>query len=326
MGLSPRAEQRWRLQQDGGDDRRRGPKSEPPNKLSAKERRRVLKVANLPAYRDLPPAQIVARLADTGQYVASEATFHRVLKDARQNSHRSSARPPRRRPLERCATGPLQQWAWDITYLKANVRGMYYRLYLVEDLWSRKIVGWAVECEENSLLAAALLQRTSDELGVDLSGLVLHSDNGGPMKGSTMVAKMQQLGVIPSFSRPAVSDDNPFPEALFRTLKYRPWYPSKPFASLEEARQWVAGFVHWYNHEHLHSGIGYVAPAQRHSGEDKAILDRRRRVYERARQRHPNRWSRHTRSWDAPQIVRLNSQPEIRHQAGPCPGASAKAA
>ena len=146
--------------------------------------------------------------------------------------------------------------------------------YTLVDVWSRKIVGWRVETTESMDYSSALIRSICDELGIDPDGLVLHSDNGGPMRGSTMLATLQRLGIVASFSRPRVSDDNPFSEALFRTMKYRPWYPDRPFNSIEEARAWVAQFVHWYNHEHLHSAIGYVTPASRHCGQDAELLAR----------------------------------------------------
>ena len=160
------------------------------------------------------------------------------------------------------------------------MRGRFYYLYMVEDVWSRKIVGWEVHEEECVDLAAELVTRSCEMAGISREGLVLHSDNGGPMKGSTMLATLQHLGIVASFSRPQVSDDNPYSEALFRTLKYRPGYPRKPFESLAAARAWVAGFVAWYNTEHLHSGIGFVTPEDRHQGRDLAILEHRRKVYD----------------------------------------------
>jgi len=152
-----------------------------------------------------------------------------------------------------------------------------------------KILGWDVHEAEASELAASLIERIRGEAGrIDLTGWGLHSDNGSPMKGATMLATLQRLGVVPSFIRPSVSDDNPYSEALFRTLKYCPEYPSTGFASVADARAWVARFVAWYNHEHQHSGIGYVAPADRHDGKDVAILAARKAVYERACDRPPS--------------------------------------
>ena len=306
LGLTARTLERW---SDHDDDERHGPNTVPANKLTEAERRQVIAVVTSPEFRDQSPKQIVPRLADQGRYVASEATFYRVLHAEAMQHHRSRARPAVARPQEHVAVGPWQVGSWDITYLPSLVRGQFFYLYLVEDVWSRKILGWEVHEEEASELAAALIERIRRENGgVDLRGWVLHSDNGSPMKGATMLATLQRLGVVPSFSRPSVSDDNPYSEALFRTLKYCPAYPSTGFATIADARAWVARFVAWYNHEHQHSGIGYVAPAQRHAGEDVAILAARKAVYERARRRHPARWASDTRAWGRPATVILNPE------------------
>jgi len=204
------------------------------------------------------------------------------------------------------AHGPNQLWSWDITYLKSSIRGAYFFLYLVVDVWSRKVVGWSVERQECAHHASRLMWRVCEESGIDARGLVLHSDNGQPMKGATMLATLQWLGVVPSFSRPHVKDDNPYSEALFRTLKYRPAYPRRPFRSIAEARAWVAAFVDWYNNDHQHSGIRFLTPAQRHEQLDAVILDKRHSIYQRARKNHPGRWSGKTRDWSPITTVLLN--------------------
>jgi len=187
-------------------------------KLLPAEQREILNVVNSPKYRDLSPNQIVPRLADEGTYLGSESTFYRLLREHHQLAHRQPSRPPTsRRPREHLATGPCQVWSWDITYMKSPVRGIFYYLYMIVDIWSRKILGWQVHPDESAQHAAGLLCETCDELGIDPQGIVFHADNGGPMKGSTMLATLQRLGVIASFSRPSVSDDNPYSEALFRT-------------------------------------------------------------------------------------------------------------
>jgi transposase InsO family protein len=315
IGLSVRTLERWRAQ-DTGNDRRRGPKSLPSNKLSEVERRQVLEIMNSPEYRSLAPKQIVPRLADQGKYIASESSMYRILAEAGQNAHRERSKPRKRhKPSEHVAHGPLEVFSWDITYLQSAVRGEFYYLYLVVDIWSRKIVGWRVERTESMDSSAELINSICEKLGVDPEGIVLHSDNGGPMKGSTMLATLQSLGIVASFSRPRVSDDNPYSEALFRTLKYRPWYPNRPFQSLEEARAWVGAFVDWYNGEHLHSAVGYVTPNERHAGRDVDILAQRRVVYEEAKRRHPQRWSRATRNWCRVEVVKLNPDAETNHAA-----------
>ncbi len=306
IGLSARTLERWRAK-DIGDDHRHGPKTTPGNKLSELERKRVLEIMNSPEYRSLSPKQIVPRLADMGAYIASESTMYRIQAEAGQNAHREPSKPRKRhKPTEYVAHGPLEIFSWDITYLRSAVRGEYYYLYLVMDIWSRKIVGWRVERTESMDYSSELITSICHALGVDPEGIVLHSDNGGPMKGSTMLATLEALGIVASFSRPRVSDDNPYSEALFRTLKYRPWFPNRPFQSLEEARAWVSFFVDWYNDEHLHSAITYVTPNDRHAGQDVETLAQRRKVYKEAKRRHPERWSGATRSWSRVDVVKLN--------------------
>jgi putative transposase len=311
LGLTSRSIQRWQGQA-GGEDRRSGPHRDPANKLSDVERKDVLRIANSEQFRDVSPKQIVPRLADCGIYVASESTFYRILRAEGQMTHREHARPPTHsRPREHVATGPGQVWSWDITYMHSARRGSFYYLYMIEDVWSRKIVGWEVYEEESMELAAELMERICEQMGIAQEGLVLHSDNGGPMKGSTMLATLQRLGVVPSFSRPRVNDDNPFSEALFRTMKYRPHYPRRPSESIEQARAWVARFVQWYNTEHLHSAIRFVTPDDRHYGRQEEILARRRKVYEAARRQNPNRWSGTVRNWEPVQTVYLNPAGDI---------------
>lgn len=306
MGISTRTLQHWR--HSGTQDQRQQVKKIPVNKLSDQERAAILAVCNSDEFKSQAPKQIVPALADKGLYLASESSFYRILRDANQLHHRGRTAPTNQaKPDAYTASGPNQVWSWDITYLARNVKGVFFYLYLFMDIYSRKIVGWEVYENESSEQAADLLRKT--RLAEAISSqqeVVLHSDNGSPMKGATMLATMQKLGIVPSFSRPSVSNDNPYSESLFKTLKYTPTYPSKPFESLEEARQWVAAFVQWYNHSHRHSGIKYVTPGQRHQGEDIAILVQRKRIYEEAKKQHPERWSGETRNWDHESRVRLN--------------------
>ena len=174
------------------------------------------------------------------------------------------------------------------------------------DVYSRYIVGWEVFETESAEQAARVFHKAHLREGVRAQSLVLHSDNGSPMKGATMLSTLQRLGVMPSFSRPSVSDDNPYSEALFKTLKYHPGFPDKPFDSLQEARQWVAGFQQWYNEGHRHSGLKFVTPAQCHRGEDAAILERRHALYVAAKENQPERWSGPTRNWEPEKTVYLN--------------------
>jgi len=197
-------------------------------------------------------------------------------------------------------------WSTHLTFLATAITGIFYRLYLVMDIYSRKIVGWEIHENETADHASLLIRKACLAEGIREQSLVLHSDKGSPMKGATMLATLQKLGVVPSFSRPSVSNDNPYSESLFGTMKYTPAFPSKPFASLEAARDWVYDFVHWYNEEHHHSGIQFVTPAQRHSGAERLILANREVVYQAAKRRNPERWSRGTRNWAPVGEVWLN--------------------
>lgn len=317
LGISSRTLRRWRARGCLTDARKGAPRH-CPHALSMEEKRRIRDVCNQPEYRSLPPAQIVPRLADQGVYLASESSFYRVLREYGQNHRRGRAEPPRTvaRPKAWAATGPGQTWSWDITYLPTAVRGQFYRLYLIMDVYSRLIVGWEVHHDELAAHAATLISKACLRHHVARESLVLHSDNGGPMKGATMLATLQRLGVVPSFSRPSVSNDNPYSEALFRTLKYVPGYPKQPFACIEDARQWVQRFVTWYNTEHRHSGIRFVTPQQRHAGEDTALLQARTAVYEAAKAASPARWrGRAVRNWTPIGTVWLNPD----RQAEPSP-------
>jgi transposase InsO family protein len=314
VGLTARTVQRWRAR-PGGEDQRLGPRHRPQNALSSAEQAQILALMTSPRFAGLSPKQLVPQLADEGVYVASESTMYRL-------QHRCELRRPQR-PAERThvtraaavhsATGPNRVWSWDITYLPTTTRGRFLRLYLVIDVWSRRIMGWDVHERESAEHAAALVRRICDEDGVDPKGLVLHSDNGKAMRGSTMLATLQWLGVVPSFSRPHVCNDNPYSEALFRTLKHVPAYPQL-FAGVDTAHRWVSRFVAWYNGEHRHSGIRFVTPNDRHFGRERSILAARHAVYQRARRRRPERWSGPTRDWSPVGTVLLNPDPALRSQ------------
>ena len=313
LGLSIRTVQRWVEGEKVKEDRRPQAKRPPPhNALSDLERRCILEVCNQPEYASVPPSQIVPRLADEGQYIASESSFYRVLNEAGQLNHRGCSKDRKRSkpPTTHIATAANQVWSWDISYLPSNIRGLYHYLYLIEDIYSRKIVGWEVHESETGASAAELMQRTVMAEQCFRKPLVLHSDNGSPMKSYTLQSKLADLGITPSHSRPRVSNDNAYSESLFRTLKYCPQWPSQGFASLSDARDWVGNFVNWYNNEHRHSRIKFVTPAQRHRGEDKVILERRHNVYALAKSRTPERWSGDTRDWSPMGDVALNPEKE----------------
>lgn len=314
LGITCRTLLRWQTAgQDLDDKRQQAAARIYAHALTEQEQQQILAVCNQSEYQSLPPSQIVPKLADKGIYIASESSFYRVLKAHEQLNRRGRAQPPRpvAEPRSWVATAPNQVWSWDITYLPSALRGQFYRLYMTIDVYSRLITGWEVHLDESAQHAAILIDKACLKHGVSKGQLVLHSDNGSPMKGATMLATLQRLGVVPSFSRPSVSDDNPYSEALFRTLKYTPAYPAKPFASLKQARQWVHQFVTWYNTMHCHSGIQFVTPEQRHTRQDKAILNHRSAVYEAAKQAKPERWkNRSVRNWKPVEEVWLNPPKE----------------
>lgn len=314
LKINPRTYKRW-TQDDEiiMDGRQNAERPEPANKLTPEQKQQVLDICNQERWQSLPPSQIVPALADEGMYIASESSFYRILKEAGQLHHRGKAQAPKkvRRPKSFKATTPNQVWSWDITYLATTIQGRFFRLYLVMDIYSRKIVGWEIHENETADHAAVLIRKACLAEGIRKDSLVLHSDNGSPMKGATMLATLQKLGIVPSFSRPSVSNDNPYSESLFGTMKYTPAYPSKSFESLEAAREWVSTFVHWYNEEHRHSGIQFVTPAQRHNGTEQSILANREVVYKAAKQRNPERWSRGTRNWKPVTEVWLNPEKSV---------------
>ncbi len=317
LGISQRTLQRWSkdnvVKPDGRGLSKR--KNAPHNKLTESERQQVLDIANSAEFANLPPSQIVPTLADQGLYVASESSFYRLLREADQLAHRGKAKPPtRKRPTPLQANAPNQLWSWDITYLASTVKGLFFYLYLIMDVFSRKIVGWEVYETESADQASNVFRKTYLREGVAGRDLVLHSDNGSPMKGATMLATLQRLGVMPSFSRPSVSDDNPYSESLFKALKYHPGYPDKPFESLEDARVWIIGFQRWYNEEHRHSSLKFVTPGQRHRGEDIAILEQRQQLYEAAKSQCPGRWSGKTRDWEPVKTVYLNPGKPVKKE------------
>lgn len=315
LGIDVRTYYRWKRRKADTDSyedgRPNADHSEPANKIPEEIRKRIIAICNHPEFASMAPCEIVVALADKGLYIASESTFYRVLRDEKMLNHRGrSEAPKKKRPATHRATAPNQVYMWDITYLNGPHRGMFYYLYLFSDLYDRSIVGWEIYEEESADNASELIRRICLKQGrLTTDPLVLHSDNGSPMKGATMLATLYQLGITPSNSRPRVSNDNPYAESLFKTLKYRPNYQPKGFASLEEAREWVSLFVKWYNHDHHHSGLKFLTPYQRRSGLSEQILAKRHAVYEAAKAEHPERWNgRATRDWTLPDVVYLNPE------------------
>ena len=315
LDISLRTYQRWTKTNHVQEDKRTTTvKPSPKHKLTEQEKKEIVDCCVSDEFCNLPPSQIVPILADRNQYIASESSFYRVLKEKNLLQHRGRARRRNKikAPTTHTAKKPNEVWSWDITYLPGRVKGHYYYLYLIEDIYSRKGVGYEVhECEQGDL-AADLVQQTVVKEKCFNQPLVLHSDNGSPMKSQTMIEKLYELGITPSRSRPRVSNDNPFSESLFRTLKYCPQWPSNGFNTIEEARIWVNKFMHYYNNKHRHSKIRFVTPAQRHAQEDDLLLKKREEVYASAKSRNPRRWSKGTRNWSPIGAVSLNPGREIR--------------
>lgn len=305
IGISPRTLQRWR-QRESLEDLRQGPQAVG-NKLSSIEIDKLLKIINSPKYVDRPPSFIVPNLADQGVYLASESTIYRVIRRYKLNAHRGRSKlrtaHAKKEVLE--ASAPNQIWSWDITYLKSPIRGKYFYLYMYMDIFSRKIMGFKIFDRECVIYASDLAEEIFSKNNLIGSSIRLHSDNGGPMRGSIMRSTLQQLGVIPSFSRPNVSNDNPYSESLFKTLKYRPSYPIRPFKSLDDANAWVEAFVNWYNNEHLHSSLGFMSPEDVHTGQYVSKLKKRINTYEQAKRKKPTRWSQNIRTWKSRFDVQL---------------------
>ena len=313
VGISIRTLQRWLCgEQILADQRPVAVRPEPANKLTIDEVESIKQVCLSEEFADIPPSRIVPMLADRDQYIASESSFYRVLKAENLLSHRSRSKPrgTYKKPKSFTATQANQVWSWDITHLPSKIIGERFYLYMIEDIYSRKIVGSEVHDSETGEYASALLQRAVWIEKNANTNLVLHSDNGSPMKSFTMQAKMYELGVIPSHSRPRVSNDNPYSESLFRTVKYCPAWPKHGFENIEDARKWVAKFITWYNNEHRHSKIKFVTPRQRHMGLDLKILEKRKNLYEKKKNEHPARWSGSTRNWEYINFVALNPEKE----------------
>jgi transposase InsO family protein len=287
LDLDRRTIQNWRRY--GPSDRRKGSVRFVPHRLTDEERRQFLKEANSPRFADKTPDHLVAILAQEEKYIASPSTLYRILREEKALAHRRESKKPRaaEKPNYLTVTGPNQVWSWDITWLRTDVAGIFLYGYTVIDLFDRSIVGWTIEASESEEHATRLFRRIMRDLGV-VPGIV-HADNGNPMRGVTLAVFLDSLLVKRSYSRPRCSNDNAFIESWHKTLKYSVGYPSR-FDSLDQARRWYADFVHWYNTEHLHSGIGYVTPAQMRSGEAEVIFETRNRTIAKARLRNPLRW------------------------------------
>lgn len=308
LGISVRTMKRWKSGHIQ-DMRKNAPKLIH-SKLSEAEEQEIIRVCCAKEFADLTPYEIYVILLDRMIYIASISTMYRVLRKHNLVHFRGNTRRPetRYRPPELQATAINQVWAWDITYMKTNVAGVYYYLYTIIDLWSRKIVGWCISDIESYTVSEQLFTLTMNRL--KLKSVHLHSDNGNPMKAGTMLATLYRLGVVPSFSRPRQSNDNAYIESFFHTLKYMKDYP-KYFDSIGESNNWAADFINWYNTEHLHSAIGYVTPEQRYTGEAVSIIAKRNAVKRAAFESKRIRWSKQFTPLVNPEVVYLNKLPDV---------------
>lgn len=287
IGVSARTIQRWNKY--GLDDKRTIIEKEGPQKLTDEQRNEVFRVACSDDYKDMNPHEIYNSLLDRGIYLASESTFYRVLREHNAVTHRTESKEgtSRKKPAELKATAKNQVWMWDITWLKTNVQGLYYYAYVIEDLFDRSIVGWAIYSNENDVHAKELFEQVTQKENAHPE--FIHSDNGNAMKGVTLLAFYYRIGITPSYSRPRVSDDNPYIESFFKTVKYTCRYP-KNFNSIEHARCWFADFVDQYNTRRMHSGLQYITPLQKRNGEHNAIFEKRNIVLAAAKLMFPERW------------------------------------
>lgn len=292
------------------------PKPRPPRRrsapswaLSEQERAQVLEVLHLPRFVDKAPAEVYATLLDEGKYLCSERTMYRILASQGEVRERRNQlrRPPAAKP-ELVARAPNQVWSWDITKLKTSERRAFFALYVVMDIFSRYVVGWSIVEREDADVARALIEGCCDKHGIVPDQLTLHADRGSAMTSKTLAELLVDLGVARSHSRPHVSNDNPFSEAQFKTVKYRPDYPER-FGSIEETRAYCHDLFEWYNQEHRHAGIGLLTPADVHFDRSAEVVEKRRHVLHAAYNAHPERFSRPPEPPRPPNEVWIN-QPD----------------
>ena len=301
--------ERWR--KGKYTDNRKGAYKAVARKLTEEEKQKIIDVSCSSRYKDDNPYKIHATLLDNGIYIASISSFYRVLRENNLVHHRGNTRPGRShsKPPERIATGPNQVWTWDITWIPSSIRGIFYFSYTIIDIWDRSIVKWAIHDREDDILAQELFHTALDEN--NYPDVFVHSDNGNPMKGVSLMALFYKLEISNSYSRPRVSDDNPFIESWFKTMKYDVSYPGK-FKTITLAREWFAGFVHNYNTAHSHSGLNYMTPIQVREGKYLSIAKKRNRIMLKAKKRNPIRWSNKIKQLPEKHVVYLNPSADTR--------------
>lgn len=268
------------------------PRAPSPRQLAPAERQAVLDVLHMPRFVDAAPAEIYATLLDEGTYLCSVRTMYRLLDAAGESRERRDqlTHPAYAKP-ELLASGVNEVWSWDITKLLGPVKWSYFYLYVVMDIYSRYVVGWLVAERESATLAERLFDETCEKQGIVPGQLTVHADRGSAMTSKAVAQLLAELGVTKTHSRPHVSNDNPYSESQFKTMKYRPAFPAR-FGSLQDARTFCQQFFHWYNHEHRHSGIGWLTPADMHAGLAATRTDQRQAVLDAAFEAHPARFVR----------------------------------
>lgn len=263
-----------------------------PRALPMQERDAVRETLNSARFADSSPRQVYGTLLDEGQYLCSVSTMYRILEEhAEVRERRNQKRHPAYKKPELLATAPNQVWSWDITKLRGPVPHVYYFMYTILDIFSRYVVGYMIAARELAHLARQLVGDSCAKQGIEPEQLILHADRGSSMTSKTLALLLADLGVGKSHSRPYTSDDNPFSEAQFKTMKYRPDYPDR-FGSLEDARIWARSFFHWYNHEHRHTSLGLMTPATVHDGLAAELTSQRQVVLRAAYEEHPERFVR----------------------------------
>ncbi len=265
------------------------PPRQSPRRLTETEERQVLDALNSERFQDTAPGEAYSTLLDESIYLCSERTMYRILSRHDQNVIRHQAAPRTYKKPELLATAPNEVWSWDITKLRGPVKWTFFYLYKIIDIYSRCVVGWLVALRESADLAKDLIAESCRKQGIKPDSLTIHADNGGPMKAHTYAQLLTDLGVANSHSRPSVSNDNPFSEAAFKTLKYRPGYPER-FGSIEDARSYCREFFTWYNTNHRHSGIAMLTPESVHYQTHKEVLSIRAKTLGNAYLLHPERF------------------------------------
>jgi len=268
------------------------PRPKPKNALTQEERDKVRQTLNSERFQDSAPRQVYAALLDEGSYLCDWRTMYRVLDSYKEvKERRNQLRHPSYTKPELLATGPNQLWSWDITKLKGPAKWTYYYLYTILDVFSRYVTGWLIAERESAALAKQLIAESWAKQHIQPEQLTLHADRGSAMIAKSVALLLADLGVTKTHSRPHVSNDNPYSESQFKTMKYRPGFPER-FGSIQDARSWARPFFQWYNNDHHHSGLGLLTPVVVHYGQAQAVLDQRQKVLQAAYAAHPERFVR----------------------------------